>query len=190
MKWLGRLIALLVMWLAAVAAWIAVGPAENRRDTADAALVLGAAVDGDKPSPVFAARIDHAAALYEAGSVERIVFTGGQGRGDMSTEGDAGKRYAIAANVPAHALLVERRSRTTFQNLSLAQLILNEAGIDTIMIVSDPLHLSRALQMSGSLGLDASASAATGTRYRSWRTKLPFLLREVYFMHHFWLFGE
>lgn len=43
---------------------------------ADAAIVLGAAVWGDRPSPVFRERIRHAVALYKQGKVERIILRG------------------------------------------------------------------------------------------------------------------
>ncbi|WP_309245652.1 hypothetical protein [Desmonostoc muscorum] len=42
---------------------------------ADAAIVLGAAVWGEKPSPVFRERINHAINLYKNGSVKAIIFT-------------------------------------------------------------------------------------------------------------------
>ncbi|MFZ0548892.1 MAG: ElyC/SanA/YdcF family protein, partial [Candidatus Promineifilaceae bacterium] len=54
----------------------------SRRDEAqeaDAAIVLGAAVFGTRPSPVLRERINHAVSLYEAGYVDKIIFTGGLG---------------------------------------------------------------------------------------------------------------
>ena len=46
---------------------------------ADAAIVLGASVYDNSPSPVFCERINHAVDLYNDGYVETIIMTGGVG---------------------------------------------------------------------------------------------------------------
>ena len=67
---------------------------------------------------------------------------------------------------------------------------MRDAGMETALIVSDPLHMRRAMEMAEALGIEARPSATPTTRYQSWTTQAPFLLREIYFIHHFWLFGE
>ncbi len=177
-------------WLVAVAAWIGIGPAEASRQPRDVAIVLGAAVDGDRPSPVFAARIAHAIALQRANRVGHILFTGGRSVGDRLSEAEVGRDMARRAGVPDARILVDRRSRTTRANLIEASRLMREVRLTSAVVVSDPLHLRRAMVMAGDLALDAQASAAPDTRYRTWRSKVPFLVRETYFMHHYWLFGE
>ena len=184
------IIPLLCGWLGAIAVWIHDAPDAGPDATADAAIVLGAAVEGDAPSPVFRERIAHAIDLFEGGRVQHIVFTGGQGEGDTLAESEAGRAMALAAGVPEESILVETESGTTMYNLVEAQLLMRDAGLQTALVVSDPLHLRRAMEMADDLGLDARASGTPTTRYRTWGTKLPFIAREVYFMHHFWLFGE
>ncbi|RJY10189.1 YdcF family protein [Aurantiacibacter aquimixticola] len=181
---------LLVGWFGAVAYWIGAGPTEDPAATADVAIVLGAAVHGDEPSPVFCERISHALDLYEAGRVGHLLFTGGRSAADALAESEAAGAVARDASVPADTILIETRSRTTMQNLRNAKAIMDLEGLETAIIVSDPLHMRRAMEMAETLGIAAQSSATPTTRYRSWRTKAPFLLREVYFMHHFWLFGE
>lgn len=190
MKWFLATLAACALWLGGVAAWIAAGPTEDPADTAEVAIVLGAAVDYDVPSPVFAARIDHAVALHQSGRVAEILFTGGQSPEDAKSESLAAKDYAIAKGIPASAILTEDVSRTTRQNLVEAQKVMASHGRKGALIVSDPLHLQRASQIAESLGMPVKASATPVTRYRSWSTKGPFLLRELYFMHHHWVFGE
>jgi hypothetical protein len=48
---------------------------ENRES--DVAIVLGAAVWGDEPSPVFLERIKHAVDLRKTDAIGKIIFTGG-----------------------------------------------------------------------------------------------------------------
>ena len=176
-------------WLGFVTAGI-IGAAEVRPSArADAAIVLGAAVYGAKPSPVFAERLNHAVSLYGSGRVKLLVLTGGKGEGARFSESAVAKRYLQARGVPARAMLTEERSHTTRQNLVEARRLLSDKPISTLLIVSDPLHMRRALAMAGDLDLPAEGSPTPTSRYRSWSAKLPFLLRELYFLHHYWLFG-
>ena len=178
---------LLAGWLGAVAGWIATGPNVTGRESGEAGIVLGAAVIGDVPSPVFAARIDHAAALYKAGRVKRLVLTGGRSPEDAISEAAAGKAYAQGQGVPASAILIEDRSRTTRQNIDNARKVLGGAAGQPVLIVSDPLHMRRAMAMAADAGLNAQPAPTPTSRYRSLGTQLPFLAREVWFIHAHWL---
>ena len=179
----------IVLWLGAVAAWIVVGPAVTGRERGETAIVLGAAVIGDKPSPVFAARLDHAARLYRKGRAARVLMTGGRSHEDGVSEAAAGAAYLQTLGVPAAAILIEDRSRTTRQNLANAAQVLGPDRTRPVLIVSDPLHMRRAMAMAAAEGFTALPAPTTTTRYRSLGTQAPFLAREVWFMHVFWLAG-
>jgi len=56
------------------------------RRIADAIVVMGAAQYDGRPSPLFAARLDHAIALYHEGLAARLIVTGGKREGDRTTE--------------------------------------------------------------------------------------------------------
>jgi len=152
---------------------------------ADAAIVLGAAVDDGVPSPVFSERLRHAAGLFESGRLKWIVVTGGVGEGDSLAEAEAGRDWLIDAGIPADRLLIETKSRTTKQNLVFAQPLLAEHDIHRVVIVSDPLHMRRAMRMASDLGLDAHPSPTRTSRFQSLGTQIPMALREVYFTLHY-----
>jgi len=168
-----------------VVAWIAldIWSFGNSSDpgSADAALVLGAAVAGDHPTPVFAERLRHAVALYKAGKVRTLVMTGGKNPYDAVGEAEAGRAWAMAAGIPAEAILVETQSRTTRQNIDFAAPILAEHQLARVLVVSDPLHLRRAVTMARELGIDAWPAATPTSRYQTLGTQLPMLAREVWF---------
>lgn len=157
---------------------------------ADVAIVLGAAVYADRPSPVFEERIRHGIILHRKGVVRKLLFTGGYGDGARWAEADVAKRVALERGIPSQAILTETKSRTTRENLLEARSLMRNHGIETAIIVSDPLHLKRAIKMAGDLGIDASAAPTPTSRYRTWRTKIGFLLREVYFYNHYLLTGK
>ena len=161
----------------------------GQSDTApsDAAIVLGAAVDDDAPSPVFEERLRHAAELFESGQVQWIVVTGGVGQGDALAESEAGRDWLIGAGIPADRVAIETQSRTTKQNLVFARPLLAEHGLNRVLIVSDPLHMRRAMRMAGDLGLDAHPSPTRTSRFQTLGTQIPMLLREVYFNLHYYV---
>jgi uncharacterized SAM-binding protein YcdF (DUF218 family) len=177
---LGALCAI-VLWSVCVAWRIAAYGRRHDPAPADVAIVLGAAVWDAEPSPVFAARIDHAVELYRQGHARRIVFTGGYGGGKRHAESQVARRYAMRHGVPADRIAVETRSTVTYGNLVEAKALLALDGSPRVLIVSDPLHMRRAMTMARDLGLDAHPAPTPTTRYRSWRSKAGFLAREVFF---------
>ncbi len=183
-------LAIIAVWAAWLGAWVLITANQSDPGPADAAVVLGASVYGERPSPVFAERLNHAIELYQSGTVGALVFTGGLSQGDDLAEAEAGRDYALAHGVPAEDIFIETVSTTTFENLVQAQIILQAEGFERVLLVSDPLHMRRALTMARDLGLDAYPSPTTTSRYRSLRTQLPFFLREVYFYGSYLLVGE
>lgn len=157
---------------------------------ADAALVLGAAVLGDEPSPVLIERLRHAQQLFETGQVRAIVVTGGRSAEDELSEAEASRDWLMARGVPADAIVRENASRTTIENLALARPILDEHQFDTVLVVSDPLHMRRAMLIADRLGIAAAPSPTQTSRFQSWGTTLPFLGREVWFMAQYLATGR
>jgi uncharacterized SAM-binding protein YcdF (DUF218 family) len=159
---------------------------------AEAAIVLGAEVWEKEPSPVFRERINHAIDLYKKADINKIIFTGGVGAGKELSEAEVGKNYAIKNGVAENNILMEVRSRTTYQNLENAkQVILStfpKLQSPKFLIVSDPLHLKRAVMMAKDLGLEAYPSPTPTTRYRSFKSQLEFLIRETYFYFVYLIF--
>ena len=148
---------------------------------ADAAIVLGASVYDNSPSPVFCERINHAVDLYNDGYVETIIMTGGVGEGNVRSEADIAREYAERQGIPAESIYIEENSKITDENLRNAKAIMNEHDLDTALIVSDPLHMKRAMLYAHDHEMKAYSSPTPTSLYRSWKTKLPFLAREVFY---------
>lgn len=148
---------------------------------ADAAVVLGAAVWGDDLSPVFRERVNHAIGLYRSGRVRKLIFTGGRGNPDEQAESFAAGEYARQSGVPAGDILTEDESHTTYENLLHAKRVADDHGLKRVLIVSDPLHMKRAMVMAGDMGMDAYPSPTPTTRYQSVKSKAGLLARETYY---------
>jgi uncharacterized SAM-binding protein YcdF (DUF218 family) len=136
------------------------GDRDDRRQ-ADAIVVLGAAQYDGRPSPVFRARLEHAVALYLDGLAPYLVVTGGKADGDRTTEADAARRYALDRGVPASAILVEDRGRTTLESLRAVGVALRERGLTEAVFVSDRTHMLRVLRMARDQGLRGWGSPTT-----------------------------
>jgi uncharacterized SAM-binding protein YcdF (DUF218 family) len=125
---------------------------------ADAIVVMGAAQYDGRPSPVFAARLDHGVALFLAGDAPRFVVTGGKAAGDRTTEAAAGRAFAIERGVPPDSIIVEDRSRTTLESVRAVTALLEADGASTAIFVSDRPHMLRVLRMASDAGITAWGS--------------------------------
>ena len=127
-------------------------------EPADAILVMGAAQYDGRPSPVFAARLDHAIDLFHDRLAPRLIVTGGKAEGDRTTEAETARRYAMARGVPAEAILVEDRSRSTLESIRGVAAVMDGADLRSALFVSDPPHMLRVLRMAGDAGIQAHGS--------------------------------
>jgi uncharacterized SAM-binding protein YcdF (DUF218 family) len=136
------------------------GQRDDRRP-ADAIVVLGAAQYDGRPSPVFSARLDHAVQLYKAGLARYLVVTGGKAEGDRTTEAAVARRFAIDQGIPADAILIEDRGRTTLESLDGVAALFREHDLRSAVFVSDRTHMLRVLRIADDLGIAASGSPTT-----------------------------
>jgi uncharacterized SAM-binding protein YcdF (DUF218 family) len=149
---------------------------------ADAVLVLGRMLRGDQPTPVFAARLEHGRDLHLAGWAPRIVIAGGLTGDACLSEAQAGEEYLVSRGMARELILREDRSRHTLENLYFVRESWREHGWSSILLVSDPLHLARAVAYARGLGLDVvpSPAAAASPRKAGYALRA---LREAFFLH-------
>ena len=177
---LGWLLAVLMVgaWivsLVAVIVW-------ERRDMArpaSAIVVLGAAQYVGRPSPVLRARLDHAIDLWRQRYAPKIIFTGGSGDRDTTSEAAVAQRYAIEHGVPANVIMTENSGRSTASSLRhVAQLMEAEPTRDVIL-VSDPFHMLRLSIVARRLGLNPFTSPTRNSPISlHWRERWKYTLAE------------
>jgi uncharacterized SAM-binding protein YcdF (DUF218 family) len=130
------------VWLAS-AAGVVFWSHRDEAEPADAIVVLGAAQYVGRPSPVLKARLDHAISLWERQMAPRVIFTGGFGAGDTTSEAAVSRRYAIKHGVPDSAIILEDRGRTTSESMRSVAALGNAWGVRRVILVSDPFHMMR-----------------------------------------------
>jgi len=106
-----------------------------------------ALVFGHHDPEVSAFRARHAASLFQAKLVPRLLLSGGKGPRGERTEAQQMAAIARGLGVPEGALLLETRSRSTFENVSYSHSMLREAGlldgVSAVLLVSCPWHMRR-----------------------------------------------
>jgi uncharacterized SAM-binding protein YcdF (DUF218 family) len=157
---------------------------QSRHDenhSADAIVVLGAAQYDGTPSPVFKARLDHAVYLYEQDFSDVVIVTGGKQEGDRFTESEAGSIYLVDQGIPPDAIMQEEDGRTTLQSMRNVKELAESGDIESLLLVSDPLHSERIKRIAHDLGFEESYAswASYQELNRSRVTKAKELVREV-----------
>lgn len=164
---------LLGLWALTMVEVVITGRRDEARP-ATAIVVLGAAQYVGRPSPVLRARLDHAIALWRAGLAPRMIFTGGRGDGDTTSEAAVSRRYALRRGVPDSAIVLENTGRTTRESLQGVAAIMNGQPRRDVILVSDPFHMLRLSILARRLGLNpltspTRTSPISQSRDQTWR---------------------
>ena len=121
------------------------------------AVVLGTEVlSGGRPSRTLAARVRHAAGLYERGRVRLIIATGGLGK-HPPAEAEVMGRGLGEAGVPDHAVMLEDRALNTWDSARFVSGMAKRLGVSDVLVVTDPLHCVRTVAAFERAGLGAWA---------------------------------
>lgn len=131
---------------------------EDVRDPADIIVVFGAAQFNGTPSPVLAARLDHAFDLYEDGVSDLIATTGSKAEGDAFTEGFSGYVYLRDLGVPDSDIVTVVDGENTWQQMSASATQMQERDLTTALLVSDGYHSFRLQAIADELGVQAWVS--------------------------------
>lgn len=151
---------------------------DDQARPAQAIVVFGTAQYNGVPSPVLAARLDHAIELYRDGLAPVIVVTGGNQPGDEFTEATASANYLIERGVPDEDVLREVSGTSSWQSLAAAANFLDERDITEVLLVSDPFHSYRIRAMASELGLEGHASPTQTSPIQGF-TEARYMVRET-----------
>ncbi|HKR95632.1 MAG TPA: YdcF family protein [Candidatus Angelobacter sp.] len=152
-KWLWLLVLVPVIF-AAVVYWRILDQSEkNEARPADAIVVFGAAEYDGRPSPVYKARLDHAAQLYHRGLASIVIITGGSGHDPLFSEGVVGREYLKTLGIPDSQLIAETQSPDTAESARRVAIIMSANNLHSCLAVSDGYHIFRIKQMLGREGV-------------------------------------
>ena len=183
-RWAGLLVGLPAALFLLVALGLCLWGVVEDDAPADAAVVLGNAVEPDGTlSPRFRARLDRALELYRQGTVRLIIVSGAVGR-EGHDEAEVGTTYLAAQGVPAEALVADSTGRNTRATAEFTAAFAETHDLKWVIAVSQYFHLPRCRLAFAEAGLeDVGASYA---RYLEWRD-IYSIAREVPAVAAYWL---
>jgi uncharacterized SAM-binding protein YcdF (DUF218 family) len=149
----------------------------------DAIVVLGAPL-----GPTLDERVRAGVELWHRGLAPRMILSG------IAPEAPAMARLASALGVPANALWIEDRSRSTQENALRSAELMRAAGLRSAVVVTTPYHLRRAMAFFRRAGIDASPHFIADSRiFRGGKASaraLRWIVREYLLLAHYRLRGE
>lgn len=166
-------------------AYVIVFSAKNFQGKADAVVVLGAAQWNGKPSPILKERINHALKIMESGKTNYIFFTGGYGRNSKFAESEVSKAYSVKKGISPDSILVENISNSTIENIYYARKQFKKNNINSIILVSDPMHMLRSKIIANYFGIKAFTSPTQTSKFQSVSSKIKFAVYEAYYILKF-----
>ncbi len=137
----------------------AISGGEERK--ADAVIVLGCQIKGDRPSRMLRIRLDKACEYLKDDPDCICIVSGGKGDDENYPEAEIMKKYLVEQGIDASRITMEDKSTSTKENMRFSKAILDDMGISgNICFVSDGYHLFRAGLIAKDEGLDAFGLAA------------------------------
>jgi len=137
---------------------------QNEERAADVIVVFGAAQYDGRPSPVYKARLDHAAQLYHRGLAPIIIVTGGSGNDPRFSEGVVGREYLKTLGIPDRQLIAETQSPDTAESARRVATIMFVNHMRTCLAVSDGYHIFRIKHMLQRQGITAYGAPRPNSR--------------------------
>ena len=111
---------------------------QGRLEKADVIIVLGGDNNGE--------RVSQGVRLYKAGFAKHILMSGGPLAWKL-TCAQWMKRQAVDSGVPAAAILLEDKSRSTIENAKFSLPIMKNYGFRSAILVTSPFHSRRAAKV-------------------------------------------
>lgn len=154
---------------------------------ADYIIVLGAGVNGSKPSLSMVNRMTPTIEYMNAHPNTIAILTGGQGDGENLSEAQAMFDYLTARGIDGERLIMEDKATSTEENLKFSfEIIGDELEESTVAVVSSEYHLHRAKTMAKLLGKELYGIPGR-TSYPVLR--LNYFIREAFGMVHLHVYG-
>jgi uncharacterized SAM-binding protein YcdF (DUF218 family)/glycosyltransferase involved in cell wall biosynthesis len=110
---------------------------------ADAIVVFAGGVgENGKAGGGTSERLNEAVDLYRAGYAPYVVFSSGYVY--SFKEAESMRDLAVSQGVPSSAIVLEQRSKNTYQNVKFVDEILRDHKSTSILLVTSPYHMRRA----------------------------------------------
>ena len=137
----------------------------------DCILVLGARVySSGSLSPMLEDRVKYGIMCYEAGAAPRLLLSGDHGQKEYD-EVNAMKQYCVNRGIDPDVIFLDHAGFNTYDSMQRARDVYvseDTSRPKRILIVTQEFHLSRAIYIARSLGLEADGVPSDPQPYGTW----------------------
>ena len=175
-RWLKVCFAAVLIAVLVVEGFIFSGMLQREQPELDCLIVLGAALDGEEPTPSLEFRLERALDYLTRYPQTAVIVSGGKGTAEVISEAEAMKRWLTDRGVAEDRIRVEMQSTRTSENLrfSFAMLKPEERRIG---VVTNNFHIFRSVGIARRLAGDSLEICGLPARFSP--TLLPhYLMRE------------
>ncbi|MCW2955371.1 MAG: Integral rane protein [Thermoleophilia bacterium] len=137
-----------------------------------AAIVLGAGLVGERPSPILDDRIEAAAGLLEQRRVDLLLMSG-DNTTEYHDEPTVMRSRAIELGAPADQVAADYAGRRTWDTCVRAREVF---GIERAVVVTSAFHVDRAVATCRAAGIEVTGLSVSDSEFRlrsraRWRTR-------------------
>lgn len=100
--------------------------------------------------------------LYHEGKTKLLLFSTGATSPSTASEAEAMARMARSIGVPSEAILLENSSKNTDENAKFTAEILHKREVGQVLLVTDPIHMYRAIESFRYYGIKADPAPTKG----------------------------
>ena len=125
-------------------------------------VVLGAGIDGDKPSLILQHRLDKTVELMKkADDNVKCIVTGGQGEDESFTESSIMKNYLVEKGISENRIIEEEKASSTLENLEFSKKIAEENHLPkNFILVTQGFHQHRAEGYAKKVSVESQGAKA------------------------------
>lgn len=164
------------------------GISRNTSENLDYIIVLGAGLNGDKPSAVLEMRLERAHLYLQEHPQTIIIVSGGQGPTEPVSEAESMQNWLLEKGIPASRIIMEDKSTTTAENIRYSFTLMNMEHSSpkplNIGIATSNFHVFRSLCIARHI---CRENVPSGQNYRIWGlpAHFPPLLLPHYMIREF-----
>lgn len=161
---LAALFLLFILTLSYTAFFILQNATFDNKYHSDAIIILGSRTRAnDSYNPCLYERVNHGVNLYKAGLAKKIIVSGGYNPDDRYFEAEDMRKIALSLGAKDQDILLEKKSTSTFENLSFSKSLMTSQGLKSSIIVTEAYHSPRANLIAQKLEMIHSVSPTTNT---------------------------
>ena len=167
MKFLNVIFKIFLAYIIGMSCFLAIFGAVSDVDySEDYAIVLGSAVRRSRPGPALKARLDAAAEYCAENTDAAVIVSGGKGWDENVSEASVMYKYLTGSGVDADRIIVEDKSRNTYENFKLSDKITDGAMRGaSVVTITNGFHAFRAKLYAKLCGINTHTLSAPTRPY-------------------------